>query len=261
MGTESKMKIILTGTGTSQGVPVIGCPCRVCASADSRDKRLRTSAYLELGGQRWVIDSGPDFRQQMLRHDIRRLDAILFTHDHKDHIAGLDDVRSYNYLQKSPMDIYAEPYVVKSLKKVYSYAFLPPEKKYPGVPELSVQTIGNEAFSINGIDITPIRAWHLKLPILGFRIGGFIYITDANHIPDEEMPKLAGAKVLVINALRKEKHISHYNLEEALAVIGQAKPEKAYLTHISHLMGLHAELHRELPPNVHAGYDGLEIDL
>lgn len=255
------MKIILTGTGTSQGVPVIACPCMVCASADVRDKRLRTSAYVEVGGLGLVIDSGPDFRQQMLRHGIRRLDAILFTHDHKDHIAGLDDVRSYNYLQKSPMDIYAEPYVEESLRKVFSYAFLPPEKKYPGVPELSIHPIGIDKFTVKGVEIVPIRAWHLKLPILGFRIGDFVYITDTNHIPEEEMPKLAGAKVLVINALRRKKHISHYNLKEALAVIRQAKPEKAYLTHISHQMGLHADMADDLPSNVEAGYDGLEIEL
>jgi len=253
------LKITFLGTGTSQGIPVIGCKCSVCVSGDERDKRLRSSILIELESTSIVIDTGPDFRQQMLRANVDKLDAVLFTHEHRDHIAGLDDIRAYNFIQQQPMDVYAEERVFRALNYEFPYIFA--EKKYPGVPQLNVNTITNYTFLINGITIVPIRVMHYRLPVLGFRIGQFAYITDANYISEEEMEKLIGVKYLVINALRKEKHISHFTLEQALQLIRQLSPKRAYLTHLSHQMGLHADVQKELPANVLVGYDGLVVDI
>ncbi len=253
------MKVTFLGTGTSQGVPVILCDCEVCQSFDTRDKRLRTSVMIDVDDQTFVIDTGPDFRQQMLQSKAKNVNAILFTHEHKDHIAGLDDIRAFNFIQKRPMDIYAEKRVQEALKREYAYVFA--KFKYPGIPEMNMHLIENKPFNINGTQIIPIRVMHYKLPILGYRINDFVYITDANFIADEEMEKIKGAKIVVINALRIKEHISHYNLKGALKVLDELKPEKAYLTHISHLMGLHSEVEKELPKNVRFAYDGLVVEV
>ena len=252
------MTITFLGTGTSQGVPVIGCTCAVCKSSDIHDKRLRSSVLIELDNKTLVIDTGPDFRQQMLRENVKDITAILITHEHKDHVAGLDDIRAFNYIHKRPMEVYADERVQKALRREYAYVFA--EDKYPGIPQMNTHTIYNEPFFIQGIKVIPIRLMHYKLPIFGFRIQNFTYITDTNYIPPEEKEKVKGTKVLVVNALRKEKHISHFNLEEALQFIDEIKPEKAYLTHISHLMGKMADIEKELPENVFFAYDGLKLE-
>lgn len=250
--------LIFLGTGTSQGIPVISCKCRVCLSNDPRDKRLRSSVLVETGGVNIVIDCGPDFRQQMLREGVDRLDAILFTHDHRDHIAGLDDVRAFNHTSGREIDIYAEDYVQKSIRREFGYAFA--EDKYPGVPEINLVTITDEPFDVKGVRVTPVRGKHLRLPVLGFRIGGMCYITDMNSIEKSELEKIKRVGVLVINALREEPHLSHFSLSEALAVIEEVKPGKAYLTHVSHQMGLHAEMPAKLPAGVHFAFDGLKVN-
>lgn len=254
------MKITFLGTGTSQGVPVILCGCKVCTSSDPRDQRLRTSVMIESNdGRITVIDTGPDFRQQMLREKPARVDAVVFTHAHKDHIAGLDDVRPFNFATKQDMPVYGSEEVMKALEREYYYVF--EAVKYPGVPQITVHTIDNTPFELNGCKFEPIQLWHHRMPVFGFRIGNFAYITDANLIPEEEMLKLKGLKVLVINALRKETHISHFNLEQALEIIGRLQPEQAYLTHISHQLGLHAEEEALLPQSVRLAYDGLKIEV
>ena len=250
------MDVTFLGTGTSQGMPVIGCSCDVCTSADYRDKRLRTSLMVETGDMRLVIDSGPDFRYQMLREKIKSLDALLFTHEHRDHIAGLDDVRAFNWIQKKAMDLYAEPRVLKEIRDKFLYAF---DNSYPGVPRLNLHAIEEAKFEINGLTIIPIRLMHYKLPILGFRFGDLSYITDASYISDEERKKLAGSRYLIVNALRKEKHPTHFNLQEALQLIEEVQPEKAYLTHISHQMGLYSDILKYLPDSVIPAYDGLSF--
>ena len=253
------MKITFLGTGTSQGVPVISCNCPVCKSDNPKDKRLRSSVLIEINNKVLVIDTGPDFRQQMLRENVDTLDGILITHEHKDHVAGLDDVRAYNFKSKAPVDLYAEARAQKSIRREFAYVFA--YLKYPGIPEIRMHTFNNKMFNIKGIDILPIRAKHFMLPVFGYRIENFTYITDTNHISKEEQKKIIGSEVLVLNALRKKKHISHYNLEEALDLINKIKPKKAYLTHMSHLMGFHDEVEKELPENVKLGYDGLKIYL
>lgn len=256
---SDKLKITFLGTGTSQGVPVIACRCKVCLSDDLKDKRLRSSVKVELGGKTVVIDSGPDFRQQMLRSNTQQLDAIVYTHEHKDHTAGLDDVRAFNFKQKRPMELFLSESVELCLKREYEYAFA--ENPYPGVPVLNLNRIGNHPFTVLGIQFNPVQLMHYKMPVFGFRIKDFAYCTDVNYISPKEKEKLFGLKVLVITALRKEKHISHFNLEEALSLIEELKPEKAYLTHISHLLGLHQDVSSLLPANVEIAYDGLEIEL
>ncbi len=253
------MKLTFLGTGTSQGIPIIACKCPVCLSTDTKDKRLRTSALIEVDDQTIVIDSGPDFRYQMLRAKVEKLDAIIFTHEHKDHTAGLDDVRAFNWVNKKAVDIYAEERVQNSLKQEFAYVFA--EFRYPGIPQLNMWTVENKAFQINGTEILPIRAKHFKLPVYAYRIADMAYITDANYISEEEKGKLKGLKVLVLNALRKEKHLSHFTLSEALALIKELKPERAYLTHFSHQLGFHEEISKELPENVFMAYDGLEINI
>lgn len=252
------MKITFLGTGTSQGVPVIACECPVCKSTDARDNRLRTSVLVETDDKVFLIDSGPDFRQQMLREKVKSLDAILYTHEHKDHIAGLDDVRAFNFLLQKPIDLYLEDRVLEALKREFSYVFA--EYKYPGIPQIIPHIISQEAFYINGIKVIPIRAFHYKLPVMGFRIGDFTYITDANYIPEEEKEKIIGTQHLVVNALRKQKHISHFTLAEAVKLINEFSPRRGYIIHMGHQMGLHKEIQEELPSNILLAYDGLTIE-
>ncbi len=251
------MKITLLGTGTSQGIPVIACNCEVCRSTDDRDKRLRCAILVEENGTSLLVDAGPDFRQQMLKHRVTNLDAVLLTHEHADHIFGLDDIRSFNWIRKSPMDIYCEKRVADNLKTIFNYAFA--EIKYPGTPQMDLVPIDGKSFEIGGIRITPIRLYHHKLPVYGFRFGKFAYLTDFNRIEPEELEKLQGLDTLVICALRKTTHISHLNLEQALQIVKKISSRMTYLTHMSHDMGLHAELLEELPKGVEPGYDGLQI--
>ena len=253
------MKITFLGTGTSQGVPLIACECEVCKSSDVRDKRLRCSILVESNGKSIVVDTGPDFRQQMLRENVKQLDAVLFTHEHKDHIAGLDDIRAFNFILKKRMEVYASTRVQEAIKREFAYIFA--DFKYPGIPEIDLLTIENKAFQVQGIDVTPIEVMHYKLPVFGFRFHDFVYITDANFISPEEKAKIKGCKVLVLNALRRQTHVSHFTLEEALQLIAELKPEKAYLTHISHQLGKYADVERELPPNVFQAYDGLKLEM
>lgn len=254
------VKVTFLGTGTSQGVPLIACTCKVCSSLDPLDKRLRSSIRIEVGDLTFVIDSGPDFRQQMLRSETKKLDALIFTHEHKDHIAGMDDIRAFNYVHKKPVNVYANLQVQTALKREYQYIFT--EFKYPGIPEINLHTIENDKpFLIEGVKVIPIQVLHYKLPVLGFRIGDFTYITDANFISDIEKEKIRGSKVLVLNALRREKHISHYTLDEAIALVNELEVPEAYFTHISHQLGLHSEVDQSLPSGMHLAYDGLQIEL
>lgn len=253
------MKVTFLGTGTSQGVPVIACDCIVCRSTDQKDKRLRSSVIIETDETNILIDAGPDFRQQMLRAEIKKLDGILLTHEHKDHIAGLDDIRSFNYLTGKPMPIYCSIRVKKAIEREFFYVF--EKEKYPGIPEMDINLIRGENFKIKKIFIEPIEVFHHYLPVLAFRLGDFAYVTDTNQISEPSIEKLKDLKVLVINALRKKKHTSHFNLEEALEMIQILKPKKAYLNHISHLLGRHSEVQEELPENVFLAYDGLEIEI
>lgn len=255
----NSIKVTFLGTGTSQGVPVIGCDCEVCTSANPKDNRLRSSILIETQGKVICVDSGPDFRQQMLREKVQQLDAIVYTHEHKDHTAGMDDVRAFNFKQKRPMDLFVDDNVEACLKREYAYAFA--ENPYPGVPRLNLIKIKNEPFAVEGINFEPVQLMHYKLPVFGFRIGDFAYCTDVNYIAEEEKVKLKGLDVLVLTALRKEEHISHFNLEQALALIEELKPKQAYLTHISHYLGLHDEVSKELPDNVELSYDGLKIEI
>lgn len=252
------VKITFLGTGTSQGVPVIACDCSICQSPDQHDKRLRTSVLLETNETSIVIDAGPDFRQQMLKEQVKKLDAIILTHEHKDHIAGLDDVRAFNYKSQDAIDIWSEDRVQKVIRKDYSYVFS--EYQYPGIPKMRLITIPEDGFNVQEVKITPIRVFHYKLPVYGFRIGNFAYITDANYIPEESKEKLYGVKYLVINALRKEKHISHFSLREAIDFVREISPKKAFITHISHQMGLYNEVTRELPKEIILAYDGLTFE-
>ncbi|RED96639.1 MBL fold metallo-hydrolase [Marinoscillum furvescens] len=253
------MIVTFLGTGTSQGVPVIACDCEVCTSVDYRDKRTRTSVHIEVDDLSLVIDTGPDFRTQMLRERIKKLDAILFTHAHKDHTAGMDDVRSFNFKQKMDMPVYATKPVIEQLQQEFSYVFA--ADKYPGIPRIETNPIDNCAFQINETLITPIEVMHHKLPVLGFRINDFTYITDANNISDVEKAKIKGSKVLVLNALQKTDHLSHFTLDEAVALAQELEVEKTYLTHISHKMGKHRVVENEVPDNVEFAFDGLKITL
>ena len=253
------MKVTLLGTGTSQGVPVVGCDCEVCRSTDPRDNRLRTAAYVEVDDVRLLIDAGPDLRQQLLRERITKVDAVLVTHEHKDHLAGLDDIRPVYFRQKRPMDIYAMKRVLDVVRKDYDYAFK--ENPYPGAPAFQLHPIRYDKFYVNNVEIQPIQVRHLMLPILGYRIGPFAHITDASFLAETEIARLQGLEALVVNALHREKHYSHFNLEQALQFIDIVKPKHAYLTHTSHHMGLYADVAKILPPNVTMGYDGLQFTI
>lgn len=254
------MKITFLGTGTSQGVPFIGCDCPVCTSADKRNDRLRTSVWIDTPEASAVIDSGPDFRQQMLRYNVRRLDAIVFTHGHKDHVAGMDDVRAYNFHDKKAMNVYADLNTQEVLKREFQYVFQ--ELNYPGIPQVDLNTIdGDNSFIINELKFNPIKVLHYKMEVLGFRIGDFTYITDANYISPEQLDKAKGSKVLVLNALRHEAHPSHFTLQEAIEVATAVGAENTYFTHISHQLGLHDEVDATLPNGMHLAYDGLTLHL
>lgn len=252
------MTITFLGTGTSQGVPVIACECEVCTSADRHDKRLRSSVLVEVDGKIIVIDSGPDFRYQMLRAGVKHLDAVLFTHEHKDHIAGLDDIRAFNYTQQSNMDVYATTRVQEALKREFAYVFA--EYKYPGIPRLNLHTINSDTFNVGPVEVTPIQVLHYKLPVLGFRIKDFTYITDAKTISVAEIEKIKGSRILVINALQKETHISHFTLSEAIDFARLIGAETTYFTHISHRLGRHEDITKELPPGIKLAYDGLKLE-
>lgn len=254
------MTITFLGTGTSQGVPVIACTCEVCMSADKHDKRLRTSILVESEEKVVVIDSGPDFRYQMLREKVMHLDAIVFTHEHKDHIAGMDDIRAFNFKQQSAIDVYASERVQVALKREFYYVFA--DFKYPGTPQVELHTINeNEPFSIGDINLTPIQVMHYKLPVLGFRINDFTYITDAKTVSDTEKEKIKGSKILVINALQRQSHISHFTFDEAIAFAQDIGAEQTYFTHISHRLGKHADVSAELPENIYLAYDGLKLTI
>lgn len=253
------LKLHLLGTGTSQGVPVLTCPCTVCQSEDPRDKRLRTAALFEVEGKAILIDAGPDFRQQLLRLGLQRLDAICISHEHNDHVAGLDDVRSFNFRHDMDMPVYTQKRVARALKQRFSYIF---KSNYPGVPRILLNSVtAGETFDAAGIPIQPIAVQHGKLPILGFRIGKVAYLTDVWKLSEATKATLQDLEVLVVSALHHIEHHSHQTLEEALQLIEALQPKRAYLTHLSHLMGLHAEVEEELPEHVQLGYDGLCIEV
>jgi phosphoribosyl 1,2-cyclic phosphate phosphodiesterase len=257
-GMDASMKITFLGTGTSQGIPIIGCKCPVCRSSDPRDNRLRTSIMVQSDSYTLVIDTGPDFRYQMLREKVSSLDAVLFTHAHRDHIAGLDDVRAFNFMQRRAMEIFAEERVQKEIRNNFIYAF---SDDYPGRPRLNLNTIHEAAFNVGPWSVVPVRLMHDRLPILGFRFDQMTYITDASYISRSEIEKVLGCEVLVVNALRKEPHPTHFNLDQALDLIGTVNPGHAYLTHISHQLGLHREIQAELPANVSLAHDGLKVEV
>lgn len=254
------MKFTFLGTGTSQGIPVISCTCKVCTSTNEKDKRTRTSLMMQGNNTTIVIDSGPDFRQQMLREKVQDLDAIVFTHGHKDHVAGLDDIRPYNYIKQKEIQVYANTEVQDVLKREFSYIFA--DDKYPGVPQIRLHTIDEKNnFNIHQIEFIPIEVIHKNMKVLGFRIHDFTYITDANFIAEEELKKCIGTKILVLNALRHEKHYSHFSLSEAIAIANKIGAEQTYFTHISHHLGLYDDVQATLPNNMHLAYDGLSIEI
>ncbi len=252
------MKIIFLGTGTSTGIPMIGCQCYVCQSSNAKDKRTRTSVYVETNEVKLVIDTGPDFRLQLLREGIDDIDAVLFTHAHKDHIAGLDDIRPINYIQQKEIDVYANEFTIERLKVEYSYIF---EKNYPGIPLIQLNEINDQSFKIKSLNIEVIQAMHGKMPVLGFRINDFTYLTDVNFISDNELEKIKGSKLFVLDALHHRKHYSHFTLKEALEVVEKVSAERTYLIHMSHFMGKHEKVEKQLPENVFLSYDGLKLEL
>jgi len=253
------LQIQFLGTGTSTGIPMIGCDCTVCTSKNPKDNRLRSSILVQSQKTSLIVDTTPDFRYQMLRTHTRRLDAVLFTHPHKDHMAGLDDIRAFNFFTQKAMDIYANSLTEEAVKRDFYYAFA--DKKYPGVPELNLITIDETAFVIGDIPVQPILVYHHKMPVFGFRFGNFTYITDANRIEEDQKALIKGSKVLVLNALRKEDHISHFTLQQAVDLAIELAIPEVYFTHISHQLGLHETINQELPPHIQLAYDGLELRL
>jgi phosphoribosyl 1,2-cyclic phosphate phosphodiesterase len=251
------LKITFLGTGTSSGVPMIACDCEVCTSTDKKDKRLRSSILVQSKTTTLVVDTTPDFRYQMLRAGVKNLDAVIFTHPHKDHIAGLDDIRAFNFFTDRPMDIYANTMTEAAIRREFAYIFS--EQKYPGLPRVNMNTISTEPFMVGDIPIIPIVVYHLKMPVLGFRFGSFTYITDANEVTSGEKEKIAGSKVLVVNALRNQKHVSHFTLDEARSLIDELEIPTGYFTHMSHQLGKHAVINKSLPSNRQLAWDGLEL--
>ncbi len=258
---DSQLTVTFLGTGTSQGIPVIGSDHPVCKSNDPKDQRLRVSVLLQWDNYNYVIDCGPDFRQQMLRENVPNINAILLTHEHSDHTAGLDDIRPFNFINQAPIPFYAHKRVFDSLRERFAYIF-ETENKYPGAPSIKeIEIDSDRHFAIGNKEVIPIEAFHAGLPVLGFRVDGFTYLTDVKTISEEEAEKVRGTKVLVINALRVEPHYSHFNIAEALAFVEKVNPERTYFTHISHLMGFHEEMEAQLPENVHLAYDTLKIKI
>lgn len=253
------LRLTFLGTGTSQGVPMIGCDCEVCSSSDHRDKRLRSSAMIESDTTRVVIDAGPDFRYQMLRERVKDIDAILLTHQHTDHIMGLDEVRAFNYFCRKSIPVWATEGVQSVVRKNFDYAFTEP--RYPGAPEITLHTIGNEPFVVGDMEITPIHGFHLSLPVVGFRVGGVAYLTDFNRIDESEVDKLQGVEIFVVNALRHMRHISHFSLPAAIELARKVGARQTYFTHMSHQIGLHAEQEALLPEGMHFAYDGLCVEI
>lgn len=253
------IKVTFLGTGTSIGVPVITCDCPVCKSPDPHDKRMRTSVMLEINGLTFVIDCGPDFRIQMLRENVNNLDAVVFTHEHRDHIAGLDDIRAFNYVLNKKIDIYGSRQVMEAIQTEFPYIFS--ESRYFGAPQLTIHNIDEVPFTVFGVEFIPVRVMHDKLPVTGFRIGDFTYITDASYISPKEMEKIKGSRVIVLNALRNSKHTSHFSVGEAVEILTKLKPEAAYLTHLSHFVGLHNDVNSKLPDFIQLAYDGLTLTI
>ncbi|MDD5570928.1 MAG: MBL fold metallo-hydrolase [Bacteroidales bacterium] len=253
------MRVTFLGTGTSQGVPVVACNCEVCKSTNIKDKRLRASVMIEVGENTFIIDTGMDFREQMLRENVKKIEAVIITHDHKDHIGGMDDLRGFNYTQRKPIDVFATSDVIKSIKNDFRYAF--EEVKFSSLPEIKLHTIKNKPFKINNVNFIPVEVLHYRLKIFGYRVGDFTYITDASKITPCEMDKIRDSKCIVLNALRIKPHISHYNLEQAIEILRELKPKTAYLTHISHQLGSHRQVEEKLPSFIKLAYDGLKLDL
>jgi len=253
----SNIKVTFLGTGTSQGIPVIGCKCVVCISADKRDNRTRTSILIETEKTSVVIDTGPDFRQQCLREKVHKLDAVVYTHEHKDHVAGMDEIRAFNFINKMVMPVYATNQVQKALHREFSYVFS--NEKYPGIPEIKIMDFDTEKFTIGDIDFLPVEVMHYKMPVKAFRVNNFAYVTDANSIEETEKQKLQNLDVLVLNALRREPHVSHFTFSEAIALVNELKPKKAYFIHMSHQLGLHEQVSTELPENIELAFDGLQL--
>ena len=253
------MRLTFLGTGTSGGVPMIACTCPVCLSTDAKDKRLRSSVMIEADGKTLIVDTGPDFRQQMLRESVMRVDGIIYTHSHKDHTGGLDDIRAYNYVLKRDMPLYLDAFTEQEIREQYAYIFSP--NPYPGIPRVQMHRISGDApFVAEGILVIPIKALHHQMPVLGFRFGHITYITDANYIAPEEIEKIKGTRILILNALRREQHISHFTLQQAIELIQEIKPERAYLTHISHQLGTYHDVSQELPEGIFLAYDGLKVE-
>jgi len=251
------LKITFLGTGTSSGVPMVACDCDVCTSSDKKDNRLRSSILVQSPTTSFVVDTTPDFRYQMLREKVKKLDAVLFTHPHKDHIAGLDDVKAFTFLSGKAMEIYANTLTEEAVKREFAYIFS--DKKYPGIPDINLNTITQSAFFIGDIPVTPILVWHLKMPVFGYRFGNFTYITDANRIEASEKEKIRGSDILVLNALRHKPHISHFTLDEAISTVQELNVPKAFFTHISHQLGRHVAINEKLPTGMDLAYDGLTL--
>jgi phosphoribosyl 1,2-cyclic phosphate phosphodiesterase len=249
--------ITFLGTGTSSGVPMVACDCGVCKSNDAKDQRLRSSILVQSSKTSFVVDTTPDFRYQMLREQVKKLDAVLYTHPHKDHIAGLDDVKAFTFVSGNAMEIFANELTQEALKREFYYIFT--DKKYPGIPQVNINTIDLTPFSIGDIPVIPILVWHLNMPVLGFRFGDFTYITDANRMEETEKDKIKGSKTLVINALRHKKHLSHFTLDEAIDLVQELNVPQAYFTHISHQLGKHQQINSELPNGVELAYDGMRL--
>ncbi|MEI6585235.1 MAG: MBL fold metallo-hydrolase [Sediminibacterium sp.] len=256
---NTSIKIQLLGTGTSTGIPMIGCNCQVCRSINPKDNRLRSSILVQSATTTLVVDTTPDFRYQMLRTNTKHLDAVVYTHPHKDHMAGLDDIRAFNFFSQKPMDIYANSLTEEAVRRDFYYAFT--ETKYPGVPELNLITIDETPFFIGDISVQPILVYHHKMPVYGYRFGDFTYITDANRIEPDQLEKIRGSKVLVLNALRKEAHISHFTLQDAVDLAMELAIPEVYFTHISHQLGLNDLINQELPPHIKLAFDGQVISL